>query len=51
MAAFGAGTNRFPMLPGTEFEKDDVGNYTCLVHGYTFTFIAIETMVPQPSPD
>jgi predicted amidohydrolase YtcJ len=51
MAAFGVGTDRFPMLPGTEFEKDDAGNYTGVVHGYTFTFIAMETMVPQPSPD
>jgi predicted amidohydrolase YtcJ len=49
MAAFGIGTDRFPELPGTEFEKDDKGNYTGVVHGYTFTYIAMETMVPQPS--
>lgn len=49
MEAFGVGTDRFPKLPGTEFEKDDQGNYTGVVHGYTFTFIAMETMVPQPS--
>src|SRR5690606_9176673 len=51
MEAFGVGTDRFPELPGTEFEKDDQGNYTGVVHGYTFTFIAMETMVPQPSFD
>lgn len=49
MAAFGVGTDRFPMLPGTEFEKDAKGNYTGVVHGYTFTYISMETMVPQPS--
>jgi predicted amidohydrolase YtcJ len=47
MDAFGVGTNRFPQLPGTEFEKDEQGKYTGVVQGYTFTFIAMETMVPQ----
>ncbi len=51
MDAFGVGTDRFPNLPGTEFEKDARGDYTGVVHGYTFTFIAMETMVPQLSPD
>ncbi|MGN6825864.1 amidohydrolase [Paucibacter sp. M5-1] len=51
MDAFGVGTDKFPQLPGTEFEKDDQGKYTGVVHGYTFTFIAMETMVPQPSID
>jgi predicted amidohydrolase YtcJ len=51
MKAFGVGTPRFPMLPGTVFEKDDQGNPSGVVHGYTFTFIAMETMVPQPSAD
>jgi len=49
MTAFGVGTDKFPQLPGTEFEKDAKGNYTGVVHGYTFTFIAMETMVPQLS--
>jgi predicted amidohydrolase YtcJ len=49
MKAFGVGTAKFPALPGTEFEKDNKGNYTGIVHGYTFTFIAMETMVPQLS--
>lgn len=51
MAAFGVGTDRFPELPGTEFERDGQGNYTGVVHGFTFTFIAMETMVPQPGFD
>src|SRR5690606_41859480 len=44
-------TDRFPELPGTEFERDGQGNYTGVVHGFTFTFIAMETMVPQPGFD
>jgi predicted amidohydrolase YtcJ len=51
MRAFGVGTNRFPSLPGTEFEKDKKGNYTGVVQGYTFTFISLEFMVPQPTFD
>ncbi len=51
MDILGVGTYRFPKLPGTEFERDDRGNYTGVVHGYTFTFIAMETMVPQLSFD
>ena len=51
MKAFGVGTDKFPKLPGTEFEKDSKGNYTGVVHGYTFTFIAMETIVPQLSVD
>jgi predicted amidohydrolase YtcJ len=51
MEIFGVGTERFPELPGTEFEKDEQGNYTGVVRGYTFTFIAMETLVPQPSFD
>jgi predicted amidohydrolase YtcJ len=51
MKAFGVGTDRFPALPGTVFEKDRKGNYTGVVDGYTFTFISLEAMVPQPSSD
>ncbi|MEH6682842.1 MAG: amidohydrolase [Sediminicola sp.] len=49
MDAFGVGTDRFPASPGTIFEKDKKGNYTGVVHSYTFTFAALESMVPQPS--
>jgi predicted amidohydrolase YtcJ len=51
MKACGVGTDRFPALPGTVFEKDKKGNYTGVVDGYTFTFISLESMVPQPSSD
>lgn len=51
MDALGVGTDKFPMLPGTEFEKDGQGRYTGVVHGYTFQFVAMETMVPQLSFD
>src|SRR5258705_7696299 len=49
MKAFGVGTDQFPGMPGTEFEKDNQGHYTGIVHSYTFTFIALEYMVPQAS--
>lgn len=49
MKAFGVGTEKFPTPPGTEFEKDASGNFTGVVHGFTFTFIPLEFMVPQPS--
>lgn len=49
MEALGVGTDRFPKVPGTEFEKDARGRYTGVIHGYTFLFIALETMVPQLS--
>jgi hypothetical protein len=51
MDALGVGTDRFPTLPGTEFERDRRGKLTGVVDGYTFTFIAMETMVPQLSFD
>ena len=49
--ALGAGTDRFPNLPGTELEKDAQGRFTGVVHGFTFTFITMETMVPQLTPE
>ncbi|QII43929.1 amidohydrolase [Flagellimonas oceani] len=49
MEAFGVGTDKFPGSPETVFEKDKKGNYTGVVHSYTFTFAALELMVPQPS--
>lgn len=51
MAALGIGTSKFPMLPDTVLEKDDRGQYTGLIRGNTFMFIAIEAMVPQLSFD
>jgi predicted amidohydrolase YtcJ len=49
MEAFGVGTDRFPDIQVIEFEKDDHGNYTGNVYGDTFGFVALETLVPQPS--
>src|SRR3982751_1538698 len=51
MKAFGVGTSKFPALPGTQFEKDSQGNYTGVVFGFTFTFVSLESMVPQPSAE
>lgn len=51
MDAFGVGTAKFPKFPGTELEKDAQGRYTGVVHGFTFMFIVLETMVPQLSFD
>src|SRR5712671_5887943 len=51
MKAFSVGTDRFPAMPGTEFEKDNEGHYTGIVHSFTFTFIGLEYMVPQASFD
>jgi predicted amidohydrolase YtcJ len=51
MKAFGVGTDKFPGMPGTVFEKDNEGHYTGIVHSYTFTFIGLEYMVPQASFD
>jgi predicted amidohydrolase YtcJ len=47
MEVLGVGTDRFPKLPDTEFEKDSRGQYTGVVYGNTWTFVALETMVPQ----
>ena len=51
MEALGVGTDRFPKLPGVEVEKDSRGNPTGVVHGYTWLFLALESMVPQPTFD
>lgn len=47
--ALGVGTDRFPKIPDVEFEKDSSGNPTGVVHGYTWLFLALEAMVPQPT--
>jgi predicted amidohydrolase YtcJ len=51
MVALGVGTDRFPKIPDVEFEKDSRGNPTGVVHGYTWLFLALEAMVPQPTFD
>ncbi|NLS18823.1 amidohydrolase [Rhizobium sp. P40RR-XXII] len=51
MEALCVGTDRFPKIPDVEFEKDSRGNPTGVVHGYTWLFLALEAMVPQPTFD
>jgi predicted amidohydrolase YtcJ len=51
METLGVGTARFPNLPDTEFETDKRGNPTGVVVGNSWTFIALETMVPQQTFD
>ncbi|HEV2360405.1 MAG TPA: amidohydrolase [Acidimicrobiales bacterium] len=51
MRALGVGTPQFPVLPGTVVETDAEGRPTGLIDGYTFQFVTMETMVPQPSFD
>lgn len=51
MKFFGVGTSKFPMLSGTELQKDDKGNYTGVIEGYTFEFLAIDAMLPTATPD
>ena len=51
MKEMGVGTPKFPMLPGTVFEKDKQGRYTGVVHAYTFTFASMEALVPYPSAE
>lgn len=51
MKALGVGGAQFAKLPGVEIEKDSRGAPTGVVHGYTWLFIALETMVPQPTFD
>ena len=49
--AYGVGTDRFPDIQIIEFEKDAQGNYTGMVSGDTFGFLALEGLVPQPNLD
>ncbi|MGF7146424.1 hypothetical protein FHS96_000033 [Sphingomonas zeicaulis] len=51
MEALGVGTDKFPKLPDVEIEKDGRGNPTGIVRGYTWLFLALESMVPQPTMD
>lgn len=51
MKFFGVGTSKFPMLPGTELQKDDKGNYTGVIEGYTFEFLAMDAMLPTATPE
>lgn len=51
MKELGLGTPKFPELPEMELEKDKKGNYTGVIYGYTFTFLALDAMLPEPTPE
>jgi hypothetical protein len=51
MKAVGVGTDKFSDIRGIEFEKSDEGAYTGVIFGNTFGFLALETLMPQPSFD
>lgn len=51
MEALGVGTDRFPDFQVIDFETDEQGNYTGVVYGDTFGFVALETLFPQPNFD
>lgn len=51
MKELGVGTPKFPELPEIELEKDEKGNYTGIINGYTFTFLALDAMLPAPTPE
>lgn len=51
MEALGVGTDRFPKVPGTEIEFDRNGKPTGVIFGYTWLFLALEMVVPQPTLD
>lgn len=47
--AYGVGTEKFPDVQVLNFEKDEEGKYTGIVTGDTFGFVALESLVPQPT--
>ncbi|MET0243305.1 MAG: amidohydrolase [Flavitalea sp.] len=50
MKFFGIGTPKFKIPPGTELQKDSKGNYTGVIDANTFVFVAMDAMMPAPSP-
>lgn len=51
MKALGVGTAKFQMPEGTNIHKDKKGNYTGVITGNTFAFIALEGLTPGPTPE
>ncbi|WP_369062116.1 amidohydrolase [Caulobacter sp. 73W] len=49
MAALGVGSEPFSKLPDVQIETDANGKPTGVIHGYTWLFLALEMMVPQPT--
>jgi predicted amidohydrolase YtcJ len=50
MKELGVGTAKFQMPEGTKTHQDKKGNYTGVITGNTFMFIALEGMTPGPTP-
>jgi predicted amidohydrolase YtcJ len=51
MKFFGIGTSKFKVQPGTELQKDSKGNYTGVIDANTFVFVAMDAMMPTPTPE
>lgn len=51
IAALGIGTAHAPALPDAEIEKDKNGRPTGVIVGNSWTFVTLETLVPQQSPE
>jgi predicted amidohydrolase YtcJ len=51
MKFFGIGTSKFKIPPGTELQKDMKGNYTGVIDANTFVFVAMDAMMPTPTPE
>ncbi|PBJ08014.1 amidohydrolase [Flavobacterium sp. ACN6] len=51
MKELGVGTAKFQMPEGTTIHQDKKGNYTGVITGNTFMFIALEGMTPGPTPE
>ncbi|WP_026629843.1 amidohydrolase [Dyadobacter alkalitolerans] len=51
MKFFGIGTPKFQISPGMELQKDSKGNYTGVIDGDTFAFVAMDAMMPTPTPE
>jgi predicted amidohydrolase YtcJ len=51
MKFFGIGTPKFKAEPGTVLHKDSKGNYTGVIDANTFVFVALDAMMPTPTPE
>ena len=47
--ALGVGTPKFPTAPDAVLVTDKDGHFAGIVEAYTWTFVAMESMMPQPS--
>ncbi|WP_153796804.1 amidohydrolase [Foetidibacter luteolus] len=51
MKFFGIGTPEFKVQPGTVLHKDSKGNYTGMIDANTFVLVALDAMMPTPTPE